>query len=153
MAKDQKQVIVEDAQIMYRNFEGKEGQFNPKGNRNFACILPDDHADALYKDGWNIKRTNPNEEGDPTVAFISIAVNFKNKPPRIVMISSAGRTNLTEETVEVLDYADIQKVDLIFVPYEWELNGKSGVKAYLKSLYVTVEEDELERKYAKIGEE
>jgi len=142
-------VTIEGAQIIFRNFEGKEGQYNRKGDRNFAVIIPtEEFAEQLLRDGWNVKYLQPREEGDVPTPYLQISVNFHNKPPRIVMITSTARTNLTEETVEVLDWADIATVDMIFNAYEWEVNGKSGVKAYLKTLYVTAEEDDLERKYA-----
>jgi hypothetical protein len=69
------------------------------------------------------------------------------------MISSRGvRTHLNASNVETLDGADIVNVDMIVRPYTWEVNGKGGVKAYLQSMYVIVEEDALERKYAEMYE-
>lgn len=143
-------VMIEGASIIFRNFEGKESQYNTKGQRNFAVILDENNAEKLLREGWNVKRLNPQEEGDIPVPYIPVAVNFKNRPPRIVMISSSSRTNLNEDTVEVLDWADIRNVDLIFNAYNWEVGDKVGKKAYLKSMYVTIEEDELERKYAEM---
>lgn len=148
MADDRKSFKIEDARIVFRNFEGKEGQYNRKGDRNFCVILPDDVAVQMAADGWNIRHLDPREEGDPPTPYIQVAVNFDNRPPRIVLLTSTTRTQLEEGSVETLDWADIATADLIARGYEWTVNGKSGVKAYLQSLFVTIEEDDLEKKYS-----
>jgi len=145
-------VLIENARLIFRNFSGKEGQYNREGDRNFAVILDDKTAQNMVKDGWNVKFFEPREEGDTPDPYISVTVSFKNRPPRIVMITSSSRTNLDEDSVPVLDFAEIRTCDLIVNPYEWTVNGKSGIKAYLKSMFVTIEEDELERKYSNQGE-
>lgn len=146
-------VVMEGVRIIFRNFAGKEGQYNREGDRNFAVLLDDEIANAMAADGWNIKWLKPREdadEGETDQAYLQVSVNFKGRPPRIVMITSRGRTNLEEDEVVMLDWADIQNVDLIVRPYEWSVNNKTGIKAYLQSIYVTIEEDDLERKYAEL---
>lgn len=145
------QIIMEGVQIIFRNFEGKEGQYNRLGDRNFAVKLDEKTAKELAKDGWNVKYLKANPDYDePEQAYLQVSVNFKGRPPRVVMINSRGRTDLDEDTVDTLDWIDINNVDLIVRPYEWTVNGKSGIKAYLKSLFVTVDEDELELKYSDV---
>lgn len=145
---DQKTFMVEDAQIIFRNFAGKEGMYNREGERNFAVILDPVVADKLLADGWSVKTLKVQEEGDEPVPYIQVSVSFKNRPPRVVTITDNARTQLDEAAVEVLDYADIRTVDLICNGYDWAVSGNTGTKAYLKSMFVTIEEDELERKYA-----
>jgi hypothetical protein len=148
MAEQSKTFMVEDGQIIFRNFTGKEGQYNREGDRNFAVILDQEAADQMLNDGWNVRFLAAREEGESDTPYIQVAVNFKNRPPRVVMITSTSRTQLDEASVDVLDWADIQSADLIARGYEWTVNGKSGVKAYLQSLFVTIEEDALEKKYS-----
>ena len=148
MADSAKTFMIEDAQIIFRNFTGKEGMYNRAGDRNFAVVLTPEIAEQMLADGWNVKVLEPREDGDEPTAYLTVAVNFKNWPPRVVMMTSRARTSLDEDTVEVLDWTSIEKADLIVRAYEWSVGDKSGVKAYLKSLFVTIEEDALERKYA-----
>lgn len=148
MSDNDKTVMIEDAQLIFLNFEGKEGQYNRAGDRNFAVVLPPDVAESMLADNWNVKFLKQREEDEVATAYLSVSVNYKNRPPKIVLITSRTRTHLDESSVSVLDYADIAKADLIINPYDWVANGKSGVKAYLKTLFVTIDEDDLERKYA-----
>jgi hypothetical protein len=154
MARSENTVLMEGVRIIFRNFAGKEGQYNREGDRNFAVLLDDSTAEAMAADGWNVKWLKPREDDDEDAtpqAYLPVSLNFgKGRPPRVVMITSRGRTQLDENMVELLDWADITNVDLIVRPYEWTVSGKSGIKAYLQSIYVTIEEDELERKYAEL---
>lgn len=139
---------VDDAQLIFRNFAGKEGKYNREGDRNFSVILDQESAERMAADGWNVKSLPPREEGDAETPYIQVGVGYKVRPPRIVLISSKGRTNLDEDGVEVLDWVSIGKVDLIARAYPWAVGDKTGIKAYLQTMFVTIEEDELERRYA-----
>jgi len=152
MSKNDGTIVMEGVQILFRNFAGEEGQYNREGDRNFAVLLDEKTAQELGEDGWNVKVLKPREEEEEDVErpYLPVSVSFKGRPPRIVMITSRGKTVLGEDEVAMLDWADITNVDLIVRPYNWEVNNKTGIKAYLQSLYVTIEEDELERKYAEI---
>jgi hypothetical protein len=145
-------ILFEDARIIFRNFAGKEGKFNREGDRNFCVLLDNDLATQLDTDGWNVKALKAREEGDPDQPYMQVSVSFKGRPPKVVMITSRGRTDLTEDEIDLLDWADILQVDLIIRPYTWEVGGKGGIKAYLKSIFVTIEEDALDLKYADVEE-
>lgn len=148
-------VTIEDARLIFLNFGGREGKFNTQGERNFCVVLDPDTAKRMAAEGWNVKF--PKEIDDPDMQderdpFLPVAVKYTMRPPTIVMITSNGRTYLKEDMVEILDGMDFAQVDLIVNASRWEVNGKSGIKAYLKSMYVTIAEDDLERKYASIPE-
>lgn len=145
-------ITIEDARVFFKNFEGRETQYNRKGNINFCVELDPAKVDVetLIEDGWNVKYTKPREEDDDPKPYLQVTVSFKGKPARVVMIGSSTkkRTELDEDTIGLLDSADFKTVDMIINPYNWEVRGETGVSAYVKTMYVTIEEDYLERKYA-----
>lgn len=142
-------IVIENAHILFRNFAGKEGQYNQKGNRNFCVIIDDDdYAQKLSEDGWNIRILRPRDPEDKPNHYLQVTVSFKNIPPNVFMVTKHTKTKLDDESIETLDYAELSNVDLIIQPYQWEVNGKSGVKAYLKTGYFVIEEDEFANKYA-----
>ena len=146
-------IIIEGARIGFRNFSGKEGQFNPAGKRNFCVFLEEDLAKKLESDGWNVRWLQPRDDQENEQGYLQVAVSFDNIPPKIIMITSGGKTILDADSVGLLDWAEISEIDLIIRPYNWALhegtkNEKSGIKAYVKSMYVQIVEDEFEKKWA-----
>lgn len=147
MPRNDRNVTIEDVTIAFRNFAGKEDVYNREGDRNFAIILDPDLAARMQQDGWNIKFLRAREEGDEPTPYIQVAVSYKNRPPKIALVTSKGISYLGEDQVEMLDWVDIETADVTLNPYEWVVNGKSGVKAYLQTLYLKILEDYLQTKW------
>ena len=146
-------ISVENAKIIFRNFAGKPSKFNAEGKRNFCLLIDDESANKFKLDGWNVKYLNPRDPDDKPQPYIQVSVAFDNFPPNVFLISGGKKTKLNEDTIPVLDYAEIENVDLIIRPYSWEVSGKSGVKAYVKNMYVTIAENEFEKKYRDLESE
>ncbi|MFQ7396497.1 MAG: hypothetical protein ACLRNW_01535 [Neglectibacter sp.] len=144
--------VIENARLLFRNFSGRE-QVQPRWT---AELLRLDRRcrrrQKLIDDGWNVRVRPPREDGEEPRYYIQVAVSFENIPPTVYMITKRKKVKLDEESIDTLDFAEIRNVDLTIRPYNWVIqegtkNEKSGVKAYLRSLYVVIEEDEFAEKY------
>jgi hypothetical protein len=133
----------------FRNFSGISRKFNEEGNRNFCVFLDEETAQALKKDGWNVRWLQPRNEEEEPAPILKVKVQYQRRdgtrarPPRIMLITSKGKTPLDEGTVPLLDWAEIISADMEIRPYEYE-PGK--ISAYLHSLWVTIRDDPLEMK-------
>lgn len=147
-------ITVEGGRIIFRNFSGQPDKYNKNGGkRSFSLVLDEDTALRLKEDGWNVKPLKSRDPDDPQQYHLSVEASWKFYPPRIYLIAGKRKTELTEETISSLDYAEISNVDLTIRPYSWDVNGKQGIKAYVKNMYVTVVEDEFEKKYRSYEED
>lgn len=147
-------IIVEGARIGFRNFSGKPDMYNKKGGvRTFCVFFDSERGSELENIGWHIKWLKPKEEGDEPTAYLQVAVRFDNYPPKVVLVSKGGRTILKSDTIDVLDSAELRDVKLAIKPYNWERDGNKGVKAYLKTGYFYLDEDEFESEFAPVQDD
>ena len=130
-------VTIENAQIRFRNLSGTKTEFNKAGNRQFSIFLPQETSDILEEAGWYVKHKPPRNEGDDPRNQLDVTVMFGKYPPIIKLISHDGAESyLNEENVGILDSVDIDHATVEIRPYNWDVNGKTGVKAYVRELLV-----------------
>lgn len=144
---------VDGRNMRFRNFAGKAGKYNAEGDRNFCLLLNPEVAEEMAADGFNIKYLKPRDEEEDPVPYIQIKLKYYSRsgerlrPPKIVLLTKKGKTQLDEDSVNTLDWAEIEKFDIAINPRPYDMNGRSGVSGYLKTLYVTIVEDEFEDRY------
>lgn len=139
--------LIEDAKLMFRNLSGRKTDFNDEGRRNFCVEIHPSEVEKLRADGWNIKEGKVlDEDGIPTY-YVAVNVNFDGgRPPLIVLDSNGVRTQLGADEVGLVDAADIAYCDVNLNLWHHKMNG-GGIKPYLKSMFVKLNVDELEKKY------
>ncbi len=151
-------INITEGQIAYSNFAGRPTQFNPNGGvRTVTFVIPNDIADQLKADGWNIREQVINDDGEVRYLLES-KLTFrtregKPRDPKIFIVRDDGLVHVTEDTVDTLDRADILSVDAVIGPSYWEWGGKKGIAAYINSMYVTIKENPIDEKYRKMIEE
>lgn len=140
---------IDDARIVYRNFKGGGSKFNRDGDRNFSVVINNEEiADAIAKEGWNVKIKPPRDDEDTPFITLPVKVKFNDRGPIIYLKSGDKMVKLDEESIGCLDDIDILSVDMDIRPYDWEVNGKNGRTAYLQSICVTQEIDRFAARYS-----
>ena len=142
-------INIEGATIIWKNFSGERDRFNP-GKRGFSVVIDDAvMADELKQEGWNVKERPLQEGADASEQEWTLPVKLNmNRYTQVWLIVGNHKTLLDEDTVAQLDVVDFVDCDLSIRPYEWEMSGRTGITAYVDSMYVTIRENKFAEKYA-----
>ena len=142
-------ITIEDARIIFRNFSGTGSKFNREGQRNFCVVLEDqDAVNELKAIGWGIKELKPRSEDEDPTYYIKVNVSYEYTPPVVYIVVGDKKTPIGEDAIGSIDHLEIKQADVVIRPYQWNVNGKEGVAAYLKTLYIVVAQDTVSEKYA-----
>lgn len=147
----QDDLTLRNCKIIWRNFAGAEKPFNPAGKRNFSVELTDAQAKVLLEMGWMPKVVKSTaDEPEPTWHLPVTVLYRPDSGPSITFIteSTKNRTPIDEELVGLVDRARFDATHVTLSPYNWSVQGKSGVKAYLRTFYGVLHEDPLDLEYA-----
>ena len=143
---------IDDARIIFKNFEGRGDKFNREGDRNFSLLIEDENtANALIKEGWNVKIKPGREEGDDPFMRLPVKVKFTDYGPNVYLVTGNRRNELDEESIGCLDNIEIESVDMDIRPYDGEVNGRTGRTAYLQSMEVVQRIDRFAARYSENG--
>lgn len=139
----------------YRNFSGRETEWNKAGDRNFVVFLDTDVAKQLESIGAPVQwKPDKYDEGNLR-AQMKVHVKYVDRkgqpliPPKVVLISSSAKTPLDANTVGTLDTADLEKSDMILNIYKNPGTMGPANSVALKTLYATLSEDELDALYSR----
>lgn len=139
---------IDDAKIIFKNFEGRGDKFNRAGDRNFSLLIEDpDTADALVKEGWNVKIKPGRDEDEEPFMRLPVKVKFTEYGPNVYLRTGDRVNKLDEESISCLDDIDIESVNMDIRPYDWEVNGRTGRTAYLQSMEVIQRIDRFSARY------
>lgn len=145
---------IDDAKIIFKNFEGRGDKFNREGDRNFSLLIEDpDTADALIAEGWNVRIKPGRDEDEGPFMRLPVKVKFTEYGPSAYLKTGERMNKLDEESIACLDNIEIESVDMDIRPFDWEVNGKTGRTAYLQSIHVTQRIDRFAARYANMKDE
>ena len=152
---ENRELVVENAVIMWTNFGGNPTKFNPAGGkRTFDLVLSDRIGMMLDSDGWNVKTIKGKNDDDSTMFITEIGVNPRSDVSVYLCEEVNGkkyRFRVKPEDFGVLDNYQYSDVALLIRPYLHGRQNSAGstIKGYLKQMnLVRQNEDYFHDKYA-----
>ena len=136
-------LMIEDAKLLFTNFAGSPTRYNSEGGkREFSVALPLNLVEDLERDGWNVKyRKNADGEFDPERPYLGVKVSYKFRAPAIWLITGGRKQLMTEDTGGTLDNITIKTTDVVIHPSVYDVRGQQGISAYVKELYVVMDDE------------
>lgn len=137
--------------IIYRNFSGRPTPYKAEGGVRDFCVRIEDpeRAQDLIDKGWYIKEYRDRETGEVLFWYLRVTVSYRFTPPEVYQLVPGTQEMmfLGEDLIGNLDHADIDYADLTVSASRWEMNGRTGIKAYLQSMYVMPRPSRFSKKY------
>lgn len=156
MARNANLFKISSPEIFMINFAGRKSDANPQGHRQFAMKIPSQElADKMAEEGWSVWYTKESEKyGEPNPC-ITVEMRWhyeddlKHLSPKIYRCTRKNPEGvlLTEDIVGDLEDDDIEDIVLWINPRRWTVNGKSGIKAYVHSMWLKVEDSNPSAKF------
>ena len=151
---------IDDARIMFPNFEGRGSMYNREGDRNFSIRIEDEElANKLVDMGWNVKIKPGRDADEGPFMRLDVKVKYTQRDdgsvngPKAYLWSGNNRTELDEDSIGCLDHIERECVNLDIRPYDWEINGRTGRSAYLQSIEVHQKVDRFQARYEAMNPE
>lgn len=146
---------IQNASIKFINLSAGATTYRKEGEeRSFTLIIPDaETAERLQADGWNVRTKAPREEGDDPEYQLKVIADYRfpRFAPDIWVVTDRKKTLMTAETVGMIDRARIKNVDITVHAKPWyQPDGRSGYKAVVREMWVTIESSAFAEKYASI---
>lgn len=137
----------------WSHFDGREDVYNTPGDHNFTISLPEDIAKEMASQGWNVREREGREEGDPPEWTLECKISDKFGVPPIFFIKRGRkfRIEALEELREVRRDS-CSKLNVILQPSPWTNGMRSGITAYVKEMYVEINESRFAAEYADFEE-
>lgn len=139
------QLTLENVRIIFPNFGGRVTDHNKLGSREFSALLDPEVGAELASQGWNVK--SPAEDKPNQNTFLPVTLsNGPTVQPwiKIVLVSNGHGTIVQPDDVEQLAMLDNvipgARANLILNPYNWTVGGNSGIKAYVKKIYIYLDD-------------
>jgi hypothetical protein len=144
---------MDNVRLIHKNFSGVASKYNREGDRNFSVVIDDpDIAQKMAADGWNVKIRAPREEGDNPLYYLPVKIRFDKERsrlnPTIYLKTGRNMNRLDEESLSILDDVDMLKVDIDINPFNYDVNGKTGISAYLIGMCITQNVNRFEQRFA-----
>ncbi len=155
-------LVINNAQLLrggFKNFSGTaRPPYTPAGKRSFHVVLSPSVAEKLRNDGWNVKTLTSRDEDEEDLFYIKVSIGFSagSEPPFVVLKTDKKTVKLNEKTIGQLDSAEIKQANIVIRPYDlskYSLSGPTRVTGYLKSMEVTIEEDDIQSRYGDLEDE
>lgn len=145
------QLTIENVRIIFPNFEGRTTDRNKIGSREFSALLDPELGAELASQGWNVKFPTEDKPNQNIYLPVTLSSGPMVQPwVKIVLVNNGQGTIVQPDDVEQLAMLDNisagVRANLILSPYHWTVNGDSGIKAYVKKVYIYL--DDIDPNYA-----